>query len=104
MVKKKYVDIAKKYARLIEDEGISIDGLYLFGSRIRGGGHKWSDLDISVVSSDFGKDRIAEMAKLFYLASKVSGLIEPHSFSIKEFDDKYDTLAQEVKRTGIRIF
>ncbi|MBU1088297.1 nucleotidyltransferase domain-containing protein [Patescibacteria group bacterium] len=103
MIKKKYIDIAKKYAKLIENEGISVDGLYLFGSRIRGGGHKWSDLDVSVVSSDFGKDRIAEMAKLFYLASKVSGLIEPHSFSLDQFDDKYDSLAQEVKKTGVRV-
>jgi len=99
----KYIDIAKKYAKLLEANGVSVDGLYIFGSRVKGGARRWSDLDTGVVSSDFGKDKIAELSKLFYLGTKVSDLIEPHVFSVEEFEDKYNALAQEIKRTGIRV-
>lgn len=100
---KKFLDIAKKYARIVRDDGINLKALYVFGSRMKGRAGKWSDLDVGLVSDDFNKDRIAGMSKLFYLGTKVSDLIEPHLFTTKEFNDTYDALAQEIKRTGIRI-
>jgi len=100
---KKYFDLAKKYGDVLKLEGINLKGLYVFGSRAKGKGKKWSDLDIGIISDDFGDDRIAGMSKLFYLGTKVSDLIEPHLFTSKEFGHKYDVLAQEIKRTGIRI-
>ncbi|MBU1130203.1 nucleotidyltransferase domain-containing protein [Patescibacteria group bacterium] len=103
MKKKKYIDWAKKYAKIVVDSGIRIKMMYIFGSRARGGGYKYSDLDISVVSPDFGKDRLSERVRLMGLTRKVSLLIEPHPFSVEDFSDKCNLLAEEIKRTGIRV-
>ncbi len=97
------MDIAKKYGEVLKREGINLKFMYIFGSRVKGRGKKWSDLDIGLITDDFKEDRISGMSKLFYLGTKVSDLIEPHLFTTKEFGYKYDVLAQEIKKTGIRV-
>jgi predicted nucleotidyltransferase len=99
----KYLNLAKRYAEVVKKDGVGIKALYIFGSRVKGIPKKWSDLDIGVVSNDFGDDRIGGLAKLFYLGTKVSDLIEPHLFTEIEFDDKYDVLAREIKKTGLKV-
>lgn len=96
--------IAKNYADEVKKSGINLKGMYLFGSRIKGNNHKWSDLDIGLITNDFAEDRIAGLSKLFYLGTKVSEIIEPHLFTEVEFQDKYDSLATEIKRTGVKVF
>jgi predicted nucleotidyltransferase len=100
---KRYFNVAKKYAEVVRKDGIGIKALYIFGSRVDGKSKKWSDLDVGIVSNDFGTDRIKGLARLFYLGTKVSDLIEPHLFTESEFGDKYDVLAREIKRVGIRV-
>ena len=100
---KKYLTIINKYVRAIRNKGIKVDEVYLFGSRINGKSHKWSDLDTCIISPDFGKDPIAETSMLFSLTRDISLLIEPHPFSPQDFNDKFNPLAQEVKRTGIKV-
>ena len=98
-----YRNIALKYASILNKNGISVDALYLFGSRIKGNHTKYSDLDLCVVAKNFGKDKIKDTANLYFYTKNASGLIEPHSFSLSDFNDKSNDFAQEIKKTGVKI-
>lgn len=100
---KKYLNIAKKYALELEKDNIDVQILYIFGSKAKGISHSDSDLDIGIVSNSFGNDKVKERVRLLKIRRKVSWLIEPHPFTPKSFQDKHNLLAQEVKRTGIKV-
>lgn len=94
---------AVRYKAVLEDSGIEVASLYIFGSQAKGKAKKWSDIDIGVVSPDFSGDRFEDRGILMDYSHEIDDFIEPHPFTLEDFDDKYYTLAQEVKRTGIKI-
>ncbi|MEK9156190.1 MAG: nucleotidyltransferase domain-containing protein [Patescibacteria group bacterium] len=94
---------AKKYEEILKKNGIQITSMYVFGSWVKGTAHAWSDIDIAVVSPNFSEDRQAERVRLMYLSEKVDNAIEPHPFRPEDFDDFYYPLANEVKKTGVRL-
>ena len=100
---KNEIEIVKRFACVVREIGIPVEEVYVFGSRIRGGAHKWSDLDVCVVSPAFGVDEIAELVLLSILKDRVNIDIEAHPFSVQAFNNKYSPFVQEIKRTGIKI-
>ena len=102
-MKKLYKNIALKYASILNKNGINVDALYLFGSRIKGINSKYSDLDTCIVSKNFGKDKIKNTADLYFYTKNASPMIEPHPFSLTDFNDKSNDFAKEIQRTGIQI-
>lgn len=98
-----YYSITRKYAEEVARDGITIEAVYFFGSRAKGGETKDSDLDVCVVSDDFSGDKVEDTKRLYKLTKNVSLMIEPHPMRLDEFGDKYNFLAQEIKRTGVRI-
>ncbi|PIU73581.1 hypothetical protein COS78_01550 [Candidatus Shapirobacteria bacterium CG06_land_8_20_14_3_00_40_12] len=102
-MKKIYKNIALKYASILNKNGINVDALYLFGSRIKGTNDKYSDLDTCIVSKSFGEDRVKNSADLYFYTKNASPLIEPHPFSLTDFKDKSNDFAQEIQKTGVRI-
>ena len=103
IVKKEYIETAKEFAKKAETKGYKIDALYLFGSRISGKPTEWSDLDICLVSPSIKKNLFDERVKLFKIGLGVNDLIEPHPMSPKDFNDEFNNLAREVKRTGYKV-
>jgi len=97
------IAVTKKYIEEINRLGIKIDKAYLFGSHAKGKVWEGSDLDICIVSSSFGKDYNKDKMLLNSAAIKVNSLIEPVAYSPEDFNNKYDSLADEVKRFGILI-
>ena len=97
------IDIAKKYILNLKKAGIPIQAAYLFGSAAKGKMDKNSDIDICVISPIFGKDRLDERVKLMNLQDNISDLIEPHPYSISDFNNKFDALSNEIKKYGIFI-
>jgi len=102
-VNKRYFKIAKDFADIVENNGYRISELHIFGSRLTGINTKWSDLDLCLVTTDLKRDRLAEAVKFTLLGRKVSDLIEPHLMSPADFDNRYNLLAKEVKKTGVRV-
>jgi predicted nucleotidyltransferase len=101
---KKYQRLVSKYVENVSDSGIKIKALYLFGSRIKGTAKRDSDLDVCIVSDDFGDDMVENRVRLMGLVDYESEiLIEPHPMKGEDFEDKYNPLAVEIKRTGIRV-
>ncbi|MEK7611651.1 MAG: nucleotidyltransferase domain-containing protein [Patescibacteria group bacterium] len=95
--------IIRLYLNKLTVSGIPVEQAYLFGSRAKGTAHKWSDLDLCVVSPAFGQDRFEERLKLMNLREDASEMIEPHPFSVKDFQDRFDPLAAQIRLTGIRV-
>ena len=93
------VELAKKFIVYLQNQGIKIDSAYLFGSFAKGTEHKWSDIDVAIISSDFSDDRFEEGVRLMILSHDIDNRIEPVPFSPKTFIDE-DPLAWEIKKTG----
>jgi len=97
------IDLTKKYLAEVRRLGVSVDKAYLFGSYAKGKVWEGSDLDICVVSDNFGQDYHRDKMILNKAALKVNSRIEPVAYSSADFGNKYDSLADEVKRFGILI-
>lgn len=91
------------YYHLLTTSGIQVDKVILFGSYAKGSAEKWSDLDLCIVSPQFGKDRFDEGVTLARLAYRIGDFFEPHPFHPKDLMDRYDPLAKEIRTHGIRI-
>lgn len=92
-----------KFLQLLKQHGFSISRAILFGSYAKGKANPDSDIDIAVVSNQFGQDITEEMMMLRKIALKVDSHIEPVPLSPEDLNDNFSTLAQEVKRYGIEV-
>lgn len=93
-----------KYLSLLKKEGIRTEKVIVFGSYGRGKAKPWSDIDVCLISKQFGKDIFEEGVKLSRIARKVDLLIEPHPYHPTDFKEKYDPLAAEIKKHGILVY
>ncbi len=95
--------IANKYLEEVIKSGIPVDSAYLFGSYAKGNSNKFSDIDICVVSKKFGKDYFRESVMLDNLAIDVDFKIEAVPMTPKDMNDRYSTLASEIKKYGSKL-
>jgi predicted nucleotidyltransferase len=89
------------FAQMVKEQGISVSKVILFGSCAKGGTHADSNIDVAVVSTQFGRDAADEMMMLRKIALKVDSRIEPVPLTPEDLNDTFSTLAQEIKRYGI---
>jgi len=86
-------EVQKKY---------KIENAYLYGSYAKGNSHRWSDIDIAIVSQDFSDDIFQDRLQLMKIAYAVDDRIEPKPFK-KEYFDHNDPLVDEIRKNGIRL-
>lgn len=91
------------FRHLLEQNGLGIMELYVFGSHAKGKANRSSDIDVAVISPDFGDDRQGERVRLMSLSQQIDLAIEPHPFSMEDFNDPYYPLAREIQKTGIKV-
>ncbi len=104
MVKRKIINIVQRYGERLREKGITVHKLILFGSYAANTERLDSDIDIAVVSRDFGIDRFYERAMLIKIAFYVDARIEPHPIGLQEFnEDNWQTIIHEIKSKGIEI-
>ena len=89
-----------KFLRLLKRKGIKISQAILFGSYAKGQSNLDSDIDVAIVSNQFGEDHVREMMLLRKLALKIDSHIEPIPLSPWDMQDKYSALVKEIKRHG----
>ncbi len=94
------ISIGKKFIDELVIVGIPVSKAYLYGSYAKGKAKSYSDIDICVVSPNFGKDLIDEMVKLRQISRRVDDRIEALPFGINDIDNPYDPLAAEIRRFG----
>jgi predicted nucleotidyltransferase len=95
--------IAIRYANKLKAEKYPFSAMYLFGSCAKGTSHRWSDIDIAIVSDEMSKNWRAGRMKLWKLTRDVDVRIEPHGFSPESFCEDWMPMVHEIKTTGIRI-
>lgn len=107
MVKKnldsKIIDQIRDYKKVLEKNKIKVDRLIVFGSYAKRTQKKWSDIDLCVVSPQFGKNRFEERVRLMKLSVSGGENIEPHPYNLKDLNDKWDPLASEITKYGLEI-
>ena len=91
---------AHKFIKYLQEKGLHISAAYIFGSYAKGTANDNSDIDICIISPAFGKDYFAEMIQLRKIALEIDSRIEPVPFSYQDLEDKYNTLAVEVRKFG----
>jgi len=94
----------REYIEVLQEDGLPIDRVFVFGSYAKRRPGKWSDIDVCVISPRFGK----KLDPYEYLWTKrrredVLRGIEPVGFHPMDFIDE-DPLAWEIKTTGIEIW
>ena len=101
-IPKKIIRIVQNYIeRLSEEEKILIKKVIIFGSHAKGKTHKWSDIDVCILSPDF-QDSLKAMELLLIKREReevIAGL-EPVGFTEKDFKDG-SSLIEEIKKTGV---
>ena len=93
----------QEYRKQLKRAKIPISNLFIFGSRAKGTAHWYSDIDVAVISPKFGKDYHRDLVKLMKLRTGATLDIEPHPMHPDDLNDRWSTLAQEVKKYGIPV-
>jgi predicted nucleotidyltransferase len=104
MVERAIIDKIEQFRMAIEKQGIRISTIILYGSYAAGTNHKDSDIDLAVVSPDFGKDRFEEGVKLFQIACDIDPRIEPIPVSTISYqNDTWVPLIYEIRKNGVEV-
>ncbi len=104
MVPREIIKTLRKFRAALEAQGIRVDKMILYGSRAGGKVRAGSDIDVAIVSPDFGKDRFEEGVKLFQIASKIDPRLEPVPVSPKSLEhDTWIPLIYEIREKGLEI-
>lgn len=90
------------YISLLEKRGLPIKEAYLFGSWAKGKEHKWSDIDVAIVSDKFrGWERKRQWLRKAAYSDFAD--IEPHGFHPKDFNPDESPIVAEILKHGIRL-
>jgi len=101
MGKNQALKIVRKFVKRLRQEGIAVDRAILYGSFAAGKERRDSDIDVAIVSRDFGKDRIEEGMALYRIAGKVDSRLEPVPVSVDAFEnDTWIPLIYEIRAKG----
>jgi predicted nucleotidyltransferase len=92
--------IILEFVNSLKISGVNVAKVILFGSYAQKNNKRYSDIDVCVVSKDFGKNETNEMALLISKARQVDQRIEPIPYTPKQLNDFNDPLAYEIKKFG----
>jgi predicted nucleotidyltransferase len=93
--------VIKKFIKALKMRGINIDKVILYGSYIKGNVRPDSDIDVAIVSKDFGQDRVEEGMMLFRIAGTIDSRLEPVPISTEAYKkDLWNPLIYEIRKRG----
>lgn len=97
----------KKQLRLflkrLQTRGIIAEQVLLFGSYAHGTPNTYSDIDVCVVSRNFGNDYHQELVDLQGLSFGLERPMDVIPYHPRDLRNRYDTLAKEIHTYGIRV-
>jgi len=104
MVNPEIRDIIARFINVLIIKGIRVEKVMLYGSYASGKVHADSDLDLAIVSPDFGKDRLEEGKMLLQIAWRVDPRIEPIPISSESYEnDTWIPIIYEIRKKGIEF-
>ena len=104
MVEKKIERIIQKFVAILLNKGIRIEQVILYGSYASGNITPYSDIDIAIISPDFGNDKFEESKLLLQTAWRVDPRLQPVPISSESFiKNTWIPLFHQIKEHGIEI-
>ena len=104
MVEEKVEQIIHRFVDVLAKKGIKIDQVILYGSYASGHMKLYSDIDLAIISPDFGKDKFEESKLLLQTAWRVDPRLQPVPISSESFNKKtWVPLIHQIKASGIDI-
>jgi len=102
MVEKQIGKIVKDFIKAVKERNIIVEAAFLFGSYAENRANNDSDIDIAIVSPDFGKDFFEESALLKKISLKIDFDISPRAYSLEEYQKakEGDFLYREIIKKG----
>jgi len=94
----------KEFVRALEPK-VRVEQVILYGSYAKGNAREESDIDIAVLSEDFG--RMSELEVIQTLAHQriyCDSLLMPVGYTPARFNDPDNSFAREIARTGKVIY
>ena len=102
MVKKQASKIVKDFIKAVKQKDIRVEVAVLFGSYAHNKANEDSDIDIAIISPDFGKDFVNESILLKKISMAIDYDISPRPYSTEEYQkaSEGDFLYQEIIKKG----
>jgi predicted nucleotidyltransferase len=93
---------AKKFADLVRQK-YTVSNAFLFGSFAKNTANEGSDIDVCIVSPNFGTDYSAEEMELIRMAITIDSRISPVPYTPQDLQDRYSQLAYEITTHGVPV-
>jgi predicted nucleotidyltransferase len=104
MVNPEITSIILRFVDVLNSKGIRVEKAVLYGSYASGNVHTGSDLDLAIISPDFGKNRFEEGKMLLQIAWRIDPRLEPVPISSDSYEnDTWVPLIYEIKEKGIEL-
>ena len=104
MVNPEITSIILRFVDVLNSKGIRVEKAVLYGSYASGNVHTGSDLDLAIISPDFGKNRFEEGKMLLQIAWRIDPRLEPIPISSESYQkDTWVPLIYEIKEKGIEL-
>jgi predicted nucleotidyltransferase len=104
MVNPEITSIILRFVDVLNSKGIRVEKAVLYGSYASGNVHTGSDLDLAIISPDFGKNRFEEGKMLLQIAWRIDPRLEPIPISSDSYEkDTWVPLIYEIKEKGIEL-
>jgi predicted nucleotidyltransferase len=86
MAEESVLEVIRQYSRRLQDAGICVDRIVVYGSHAKGKPHEWSDIDVVVVAPEFDKPHdMTLIEKLWFAAEATDVRIEPVACGVEEW-------------------
>lgn len=104
MVEREIAEKVEAFVKELKRQKVKVAKVIIYGSRVSGKARKYSDIDVAVVSPDFGKSSYRWGAKLFEIAGEIDTRIEPVAISLESYkNDTWIPLIYEIRTKGIEL-
>ena len=102
MDKNDALKISKEYLRRVRNSDLEFSEAWMFGSYAKGNQHDNSDIDLAIVLNNNTTHTFETDVKLMVIRKGEETMIEPHAFTMEEFDIRIPIVNQIITH-GIRI-
>jgi len=104
MARRTIAPVVAKFVQAVRAQGISVHRVILYGSQASGRQRPESDIDVAIVSRDFGKDQVEERMRLLRIAGSIDSRIEPIALSKRSFEqDTWIPIIHEIREHGVAL-
>jgi len=104
MAERSITPVIRSFVLAVRAQGITVDRVILYGSRTSPKFRPESDIDIAIVSKDFGKDKVEERMRLLRIAGGIDSRLEPMALSRRSFEkDTWIPIVHEIREHGIAL-